>query len=121
MERTKRNYLVITGLISAFMLFSAYFTLTNKVAMGLLGFPDYFRIELTIAKIIGAIVILIPQVPARYKEYVFVGFSICLVSASIAHFFSRDAIYKVILPLTELVLLLLAMRYFSKHQAKAAN
>ncbi|MGN7724145.1 DoxX family protein [Chitinophaga sp. 22620] len=119
MEKTRRNHYAITGLISAFMFFSAYFTLTNKVAMGLLGFPDYFRIELTVAKIIGAIVILLPGIPQRYKEYVFVGFSICLVSASIAHFFSRDPFYKVILPLTELVLLLLAMRYFNKQAAKA--
>src|SRR6478672_13858672 len=48
------------------------------------GFPDYFRVELAWAKLIGAVLLLVP-VPARLKEWVYAGFAITLVSALIAH------------------------------------
>ena len=49
-----------------------------------LGFPDYFRIELAIAKLLGILVLLLP-VSARLKEWAYAGFAINLVSAVIAH------------------------------------
>jgi len=54
-----------------------------------LGFPDYFRVELAWAKLIGAVLLLVP-VPARIKEWVYAGFAITLVSALIAHFSVGD-------------------------------
>jgi hypothetical protein len=50
-----------------------------------LGFPDYFRVELTIAKLAGVVVLLAPMAPARLKEWAYAGFTICLGSAVIAH------------------------------------
>lgn len=49
-----------------------------------LGFPDYFRVELSLAKILGVAVLLAP-VPARLKEWAYAGFAITLASALIAH------------------------------------
>jgi hypothetical protein len=49
-----------------------------------LGFPDYFRVELAWAKILGMVLLLAP-VPARVKEWAYAGFAITLVSAVIAH------------------------------------
>jgi hypothetical protein len=49
-----------------------------------LGFPDYFRVELSWAKFLGIVVLLAP-VPARLKEWAYAGFAITLVSALIAH------------------------------------
>jgi len=49
-----------------------------------LGFPDYFRVELSWAKLLGVLLLLAP-VPARLKEWVYAGFAINLVSALIAH------------------------------------
>ena len=49
-----------------------------------LGFPDYFRLELTWAKLVGAAVLLAP-VPPRMKEWAYAGFAITLVSAVFAH------------------------------------
>jgi hypothetical protein len=49
-----------------------------------LGFPDYFRVELTWAKLLGVVLLLAP-VPARLKEWAYAGFAITLVSALIAH------------------------------------
>ena len=49
-----------------------------------LGFPDYFRVELAWAKLLGVVLLLAP-VPARLKEWAYAGFAITLVSALIAH------------------------------------
>ena len=49
-----------------------------------LGFPDYFRVELAWAKLLGVVLLLAP-VPSRLKEWAYAGFAITLVSALIAH------------------------------------
>ena len=49
-----------------------------------LGFPDYFRVELSWAKLLGVVLLLAPA-PARLKEWVYAGFAIDLASALIAH------------------------------------
>lgn len=54
-----------------------------------LGFPDYFRLELSWAKLVGVVVLLAP-VPVRVKEWANAGFAITLVSALIAHFSLGD-------------------------------
>jgi len=50
-----------------------------------LGFPAYFRIELSWAKLAGVAALLVPMVPARLKEWAYAGFAITLVSALVAH------------------------------------
>jgi hypothetical protein len=49
-----------------------------------LGFPDYFRVELSWAKLLGLVVLIAP-VPARLKEWAYAGFAFDLGSAIIAH------------------------------------
>jgi DoxX-like family len=49
-----------------------------------LGFPAYFRVELSWAKLLGVVLLLAP-VPARLKEWAYAGFAINLGSALIAH------------------------------------
>src|SRR5215212_9533455 len=49
-----------------------------------LGFPAYFRVELSWAKLVGVVLLLAP-VPARLKEWAYAGFAITLASALIAH------------------------------------
>jgi hypothetical protein len=49
-----------------------------------LGFPDYFRVELSWAKLLGVALLLAP-VPARLKEWAYAGFAINLGSAIVAH------------------------------------
>jgi len=56
-----------------------------------LGFPSYFRIELSWAKFIGIALLLAPA-PARLKEWAYAGFAICLGSALIAHFSVGDGV-----------------------------
>jgi hypothetical protein len=54
-----------------------------------LGFPGYFRVQLSWAKFLGVALLLAP-VPARLKEWAYAGFAITLGSALIAHFSVGD-------------------------------
>lgn len=85
-------YWVVTALFCLQMSFTAYAQLKlPQVAEAFkhFGFPDYFRIELSWAKLIGVALLLAP-VPARLKEWAYAGFAINLVSALIAHFSVGD-------------------------------
>jgi hypothetical protein len=80
-------YWIITALLCLQMGFTAYAQLLlPQVAEAFthLGFPDYFRVELSWAKLLGVVVLLAP-VPARLKEWAYAGFAIDLASALIAH------------------------------------
>ncbi|MFD1630735.1 DoxX family protein [Pseudopedobacter beijingensis] len=88
MNKYKITYWVTTGLFAAFMLFSAYSYLTSeemKGAFTFLGFPDYFRIELAVAKLLGALVLILPFAPKSLKIIAYSGFFINIVSAVVAH------------------------------------
>lgn len=86
------GYWIVTALFCLQMGFTAYAQLRlPQVAEAFtrLGFPDYFRVELSWAKFLGLAVLLAP-VPARLKEWAYAGFAITLVSALIAHFAVGD-------------------------------
>jgi len=85
-------YWVVTGLFCLQMGFTAYAQLRlPQVAEAFkhLGFPDYFRVELSLAKMLGVVVLLLP-VPPRLKEWAYAGFAIDIGSAIIAHVASGD-------------------------------
>jgi hypothetical protein len=79
---------ISTVLLALQMTFTAYAQLRlPQVAAAFthLGFPAYFRIELSWAKLAAVAVLLFPMAPARLKEWAYCGFAITLVSAVIAH------------------------------------
>jgi DoxX-like family len=85
-------YWIVTALFCLQISFTAYAQLRlPQVALAFthLGFPGYFRVELSWAKFLGVVLMLAP-VPARLKEWVYAGFAITLVSALIAHFSVGD-------------------------------
>jgi hypothetical protein len=80
-------YWTVTALFCLQMSFTAYAQLRLPQvaeAFAHLGFPAYFRVELSWAKLLGVVALLAP-VPARLKEWAYAGFAINLVSALIAH------------------------------------
>jgi hypothetical protein len=81
-------YWIATALFCLQISFTAYAQLRlPQVAEAFtrLGFPAYFRAELSWAKFLGVVLLLAP-VPARLKEWAYAGFAITLASALIAHF-----------------------------------
>ena len=86
MKRINLAYWIITGLFSAFMIFSSFGGLTlEKQAVDLmnvhLGYPLYFIQWISVMKIIGASAILLPFVPSRLKDLAYFGFLIDLTTA----------------------------------------
>lgn len=113
MKKNTIIYWAATLIIAAMMLFSAYAYLTSDQMKGAfvhLGFPGYFRVELAIAKIIGAMVLLVPGIPKIVKQFAYFGFALTFVSAFIAHTASGDPIGVAMMPL--LFLAVLAVSYF---------
>jgi hypothetical protein len=90
MQASKRitiGFWIATALFCVQMGFTAFAELRLPqvaAAFAHLGFPDYFRVELSWAKVVGVVVLLAP-VPARLKEWAYAGFAIDLGSAVIAH------------------------------------
>jgi hypothetical protein len=86
------GFWIATALFCLQIGFTAYAQLRLPVvaeAFAHLGFPDYFRVELAWAKLLGVVVLLAP-VAARLKEWAYAGFAITLVSALVAHFSVGD-------------------------------
>ena len=80
-------YWIATALFCLQMAFTAYAQLQlPQVAEAFthLGFPDYFRVQLSWAKLLGVVLLLAP-LPARLKEWAYAGFAIDIASAVIAH------------------------------------
>lgn len=117
MKKNTIIYWISTGLFSFMMLLSAYSYFTKPelaAAFKHLGFPDYFRIELGMAKFLGALVLIIPQIPARVKEWVYAGFGITFISAAIAHFSSGDPASVAIMPIIFMAVLVVSYVYLYK-------
>ncbi|HVV48945.1 MAG TPA: DoxX family protein [Polyangia bacterium] len=80
-------YWVVTVLFCLQVGFTAYAQLRLPqvaAAFAHLGFPDYFRVELSWAKLVG-VALLVAPVPPRLKEWAYAGFAIDLASAIVAH------------------------------------
>ena len=88
-------YWILTILFCLQMGFTAYAQLNLRQVAEMfthLGFPAYFRVELSWAKVIGIVLLLAPLGTAAWlKEWAYAGFGITLVSALIAHFSMGDA------------------------------
>lgn len=117
MKKDKIVYWICIGLVSVGSFFAAVNYLSNdeiKQAFVHLGFPDYFRVELAIAKMLGVIVLLIPTLNSTIRQFAFFGFSLSYISAFIAHLSIGDPIQDTVAPLFFLSLLVVAYIYNSK-------
>jgi hypothetical protein len=79
-----------------------------------MGFPDYFRVEIIVAKVLGLAAVLVPRVPLRIKDWAYAGYGIVLISASLAHLHVGDPIANVLEPLGFLVILAISNTYLHR-------
>jgi len=90
----KISYWVSTGIVVALTLPAVmYLTGSPQVVEGFnhLGYPQHLRIILGIAKLTGAIILIVPglRVP---KEWAYAGFAFAWVIAFIAHWLAGDGL-----------------------------
>src|SRR4051812_30671850 len=119
MKTTKITYWTATILI--FLLDGVLPALTSNTELARqgishLGYPDYFRVMLTIFKVLGALALILPAIKSRIKEWAYAGFTFNFVSAGISHWVVDGFGGQTIFPLVALAILLVS--YFAYHRMK---
>ena len=87
-KTAKIIFWITTGMIFLFEGVVPAFTSQSAAAKeGLhhLGYPEYFGNFFVVFKVLGALALIIPAVPARVKEWAYAGFAIDFISASISY------------------------------------
>ena len=114
-RKYKIIYWISTGLVAVFELSGAFFINSEMAKEGMrhLGLPEWFRWELSIAHIIGGILLIVP-VPKRLKEWVYVGFGIDFISAAIAYLSVDGFGSTVFSPIIMLVIIIISYVYYHK-------
>jgi len=79
-----------------------------------LGYPEYFGNALVVFKIIGVLILVIPQVSNRVKEWAYAGFAFDFIFASISHFAVDGLDFQSFFPLIFLVILAISYIYHHK-------
>ena len=79
-----------------------------------LGYPEYFGNALVIFKILGVLILVIPQIPKNVKEWAYAGFAFDFIFASISHFAVDGVGFEVFFPLIFLVILAISYVYHHK-------
>ena len=103
----KVTYWVTTVLLAALSAFAAFSYLTGnqQAVQGFahVGYPQQLRILLGIAKLLGAIALVVPGIP-KLKEWAYAGFTFAWIAAFIAHYLAKDG-PRAFMPLVLLVFL----------------
>ncbi len=86
-------YWAATGLVTIVPLLAAFSYLTTSPAavenFRHVGYPQQLRVLLGIAKLAGAIVLLLPRL-TTLKEWAYAGFTFMWIAASVAHYLAGD-------------------------------
>jgi hypothetical protein len=125
MNAKKIGYYLTTVLFSLMMLGSAGAYLTRQPplveAFTHLGYPLYFMTILGVAKLLGALALLIPVIPRTLREWAYAGFVFNLISAVASHVASGDPIGDTIAPIIPMTLLLASYALWRSGAANATT
>ena len=81
-----------------------------------LGYPEYFLTMIVVFKVLGAIVLMIPRVPSRFKEWAYAGFGIDFISAFVSIWAVDGFGAPLLLPVV--AFLILTVSYVNYHKMK---
>ena len=79
-----------------------------------LNYPDYFRVMLTFFKIAGALVLILPVIKGRYKEWAYAGFGINFICATVSHWVVDGFGGQTIFPLVAFAILAISYVFYHK-------
>lgn len=86
-----------------------------------LGYPAYFGIILTVFKVLGATVLIIPQIPGRIKEWAYVGLAFDFIFAFASHWAVDGLTGLTLFPLLILGILIVSYIYYHKLNSTAKS
>jgi len=116
----KKNKIIYwTATIIIFLLDGVMPALTSntelaKQGISHLGYPDYFRQMLTVFKIIGAILLVLPVVKGRLKEWAYAGFGFNFICAAISTWIVDGFGGAVLFPLVAFIILAVSYVFYNK-------
>jgi uncharacterized membrane protein YphA (DoxX/SURF4 family) len=110
-----------TGLVTIVPLLAAfaYLTASPQAVENFrhVGYPQQLRVLLGVAKLGGAIVLLLPRLP-RLKEWAYAGFTFMWIAATVAHYLAGDKPL-FLLPVT--LLAVLAVSYVTRPSSRVIS
>lgn len=107
MNRKRILYWSTTSLVAVGVVASGFLYFTSQQMIdefNHFGFPDYFRMELGMAKIFGGLALILPMISIRIKEWAYFGLGICFISAVITHSAVGDPFVTLLGPIIFLIL-----------------
>jgi uncharacterized membrane protein YphA (DoxX/SURF4 family) len=117
----KITYWLTTGLLAALSILAAFTYLSGspQAVQGFahVGYPQQLRIILGIAKLLGAIALVVPGL-VRLKEWAYAGFAFAWIAAFVAHYLAGDG-PNAFMPL--ILLLLLVISYVTRPASRQWN
>ena len=122
MKTTKTVYWIFT--VAIFLLDGLMPALTSNTELAKegirhLGYPDYFRVMLTFFKVIGAVVLVLPMIKGRVKEWAYFGFALDFICAAISHWAVDGLNGETIFPVVASAMLIVS--YLTYHKLAIAN
>ncbi|AHF16642.1 DoxX family protein [Niabella soli] len=122
MKTTKILYWTFTGIIVLLDgVMPALTSNTELARQGIshLGYPDYFRVLLTVFKVTGALILILPFLKGRIKEWAYAGFTFNFISAAVSHTVVDGFGGQALFPLVALAIL--AASYFYYHKLRSTQ
>nr|WP_314866049.1 DoxX family protein [uncultured Flavobacterium sp.] len=117
MKKEKIIFWTATTLIALFEgLLPALTSQTELAKEGIrhLGYPEYFGNALVVFKVLGVLVLIIPQIPQRVKEWAYAGFAFDFLFAAISHGAVDGVNGQTFFPLVVLGVLAVSYIYYHK-------
>ncbi len=106
-----------TGFVCLMLLISAAgYVFHQDTVKGIrdLGFPDFFRIQLAVLKVMAVPVLLLPMMPVQGKEWAYAGVALFLVTAIVAHTAHGDTFAITLLNMVFLGVLIVSNLYLPR-------
>lgn len=85
---------------------AAYYNGTAAEGITGLGYPAYFAGFVVLAKVLGSIALVIPQIPKGVKEWAYAGFAFDFIAALISMYYVMGVSGFLALPVVALVILM---------------
>ncbi|MFA6596250.1 MAG: DoxX family protein [Ignavibacteriaceae bacterium] len=122
MKKIKITFWITTGIIFLFEgVMPALTSQTEMAKEGIrhLGYPVYFGNAFVVFKVLGALALIIPQIPRRIKEWAYAGFAFDFIFATISNWAVDGFGGQVLFPL--LFLVILAASYVFHDKISSTN
>ena len=116
-KRTKSIYWIATTIIVLFDGVMPALTSNSAIAVaGIrhLGYPDYFRTLLTVFKVAGAAVLILPFIKSRLKDWAYAGFAFSMIAAFVSLCLVDGFSVQTCFPLFTLVILMVSYIFYNK-------